>query len=98
MQKEKGGLDRVVKDMAATVAMRDDIVALIELAEELDDDDSAAEAAVLLGILAVKLRSLETQRLLGDEQDELDAIVEIHPGAGGTDAADWADMLVRMLR
>ncbi len=98
MQKEKGGLERIVKDMEATAAMRGDIMALIELAEELEDEDSAVEAAALLTTLATKLHMLETQRLLAEEQDEMDAIVEIHPGAGGTDAADWADQLVRMYR
>lgn len=82
--------------MEAVKELRDDIVTLLELAEEMDDDDTAAEARQSLEQLAGRLQRLETQRLLSEEQDNMDAIVEIHPGAGGTDAADWADMLFRM--
>lgn len=96
LQKEKGGLERVVKDLESVVTLSEDIATLIELAEELDDEESAVEARDSLRSLTQKIHTLETQRLLAEEQDELDAIVEIHPGAGGTDAADWASMLVRM--
>jgi peptide chain release factor 2 len=94
--KEKGGLERFVRDWDGLAEQRDDVATLIELAEELDDDDTAQEARDALAILEKAVSALETRRLLSGEHDQLDAIVEINAGAGGTDAADWADMLVRM--
>ena len=94
--KEKGGLERVVKDWYTLSSERDDVMAMLELAEELEDDEAADEAREGLAALESKVRALETRRLLSGEQDAMDAIVEIHPGAGGTDAADWAEMLLRM--
>lgn len=96
MLKEKGGLERVLKDWEALAEQRDDIKTLVELANEMEDDDTAAEAREVLGVLERKLEALEIRRLLSDEGDELNTIVEINSGAGGTDAADWASMLVRM--
>ena len=94
--KEKGGLERVVKDWHALSEQRSDIATLHELAVEMEDDDTAEEARGAIGKLEEALRRLETRRLLSGEQDGMDAIVEIHAGEGGTDAADWADLLVRM--
>lgn len=85
-----------MKDWEALAELRDDILTLLELAEELEDADTAAEAAQKLTSLEERIRSLETRRLLSEEEDQMDAIVEINAGAGGTDAADWAEMLVRM--
>ena len=85
-----------MKDWEALAELRDDIVTLLELAEEMEDEDTATEAATKLTSLEERIRSLETRRLLSEEEDHMDAIIEINAGAGGTDAADWAEMLVRM--
>ena len=74
----------------------DDVATLLELAEEMDDQDSVREADEQLDKLEEALKRLETRRLLSAEEDAMDAIVEINAGAGGTDAADWAEMLLRM--
>lgn len=94
--KEKGQIERVVKDWHGLDEIRDDVLTLLELAEEESDAESAAEAQAQLEVLEHKIRGLETRRLLSEEQDAMDAIVEINAGAGGTDAADWAQMLLRM--
>jgi peptide chain release factor 2 len=94
--KEKGLLERVVKDFDALAELRDDVATLIELAEEMQDDETADEATTQLGEMDAMVRKMEVRRLLSEEQDSMDAIVEINPGAGGTDAKDWADMLFRM--
>ena len=72
----------------------DDVQALIELAregesvvDELQSHVTEAEAF---------LNRVETKVLLSGENDRLNAIVNIHPGAGGTEAQDWAEMLMRM--
>ncbi|MFK7929851.1 MAG: peptide chain release factor 2 [Myxococcota bacterium] len=95
--KEKGLVERVVKDFDALAELRDDIATLLELAVEMEDAETAAEAKQKIGDLDDAVRDLETRRLLSEEQDPMDAIVEFNPGAGGIDAADWAEMLFRMI-
>lgn len=68
----------------------------IEMAEELQDDESFKEAEKLSKILFTKLDKLEIDTLLSDEYDMNNAIITIHPGAGGTESQDWALMLYRM--
>lgn len=62
----------------------------------MEDQETAQEARDTLAVLEERLRALETRRLLSGEHDAMDAIIEINPGEGGTDAADWAEMLLRM--
>ena len=69
---------------------------LLELATEAADAASAIEASEKLKEAAKGMRDVEVQRMLGAENDKRSAIVEIHPGAGGTEAQDWAEMLLRM--
>ena len=69
---------------------------LLELAAEADDDGSRREAAEKFSQIAAILEGAELRQLLGGEYDHSDAIVSINAGAGGTDACDWAEMLLRM--
>ena len=69
---------------------------LLELAAEADDADTRTEAAEKLVAIEGSLDSAELARLLGGEHDASNAIVSINSGAGGTDACDWAEMLLRM--
>jgi len=94
--KEKGQIERVIKDWDGLSEAVDDIATLVELANEVADEETAEEARAQLAVLEDKLRGLETRRLLAAEEDAMDAIIEINAGAGGTDAADWAEMLLRM--
>jgi peptide chain release factor 2 len=94
--KSKGQIERTVNDWAEVKGLRDDVITLCDLSEEMDDDGTADEARAALAELEAKLGGLETRRLLSSEADNSDAIVEINPGAGGVDAADWAGMLFRM--
>jgi peptide chain release factor 2 len=68
----------------------------LELAAEENDEGAIADAAREVERLAEELRKLELQRMLSGPADQNDAIVSINPGAGGTDAKDWAQMLLRM--
>lgn len=68
----------------------------LELAAEEEDEDAVADAAKQVAALAVELRQLELRRMLSGPADDSDAIISINPGAGGTDARDWAGMLMRM--
>jgi peptide chain release factor 2 len=74
----------------------DDLDVLIEMAREADDADAAAEAASELAAIEKTLAEMEVQILLDGEYDARPAVVTIRAGAGGVDAADFADMLLRM--
>jgi len=65
-------------------------------AEEDEDEETLAELESEGVELAVKVDDLEFRTMLSDEDDPKDAILVIHSGAGGTEAADWAEMLMRM--
>ena len=67
---------------------------LMEWAEQ--GEDVAGELTRALDTLASEVETAETKRILGGEHDQKSAIVTIHPGAGGTESQDWADMLLRM--
>jgi peptide chain release factor 2 len=75
-----------------------DVTTLFELGREEGDDSVAAEVADGVARLTDELHRLELRALFTGEHDERDAICEIHSGAGGTDAQDWAQMLLRMYR
>ncbi|GDX82789.1 peptide chain release factor 2 [Deltaproteobacteria bacterium] len=94
--REKTTLERVLNRFEALDRQISDAETLLELAEELHDADSEREAGVMLTTLDPLLKEHEVRRLLADEADEAGAVLEINSGAGGTDAADWADMLKRM--
>ncbi len=69
---------------------------LLELGAEGNDEPTLAEAAALIADLERRVRELELKRMLSGPADHANAIMSIHPGAGGTDAKDWAAMLLRM--
>ncbi|AXB44842.1 peptide chain release factor 2 [Amycolatopsis albispora] len=74
----------------------DDLGVLYELAEAEDDTASKAEAEADLAKLRQEIAALEVRTLLSGEYDERNAVVTIRSEAGGVDAADWAEMLLRM--
>ncbi len=69
---------------------------MAELAREEKDEDAAAEVAAGADKLEKSLEKLDFQFLLSGEDDERGAVLEIHPGAGGTESQDWGQMLLRM--
>ncbi len=70
---------------------------LLELGASEGDEAVTAEAAAQLGGLEKRVRAAELERMLSGPVDHANAIVSVHPGTGGTDAKDWAQMLMRML-
>jgi peptide chain release factor 2 len=74
----------------------DDALTLIELGEAESDADSVAEGERNLAALKDRAAQRELESLLSGEADANDCYVEVHAGAGGTEAADWAEMLLRM--
>ena len=73
-----------------------DLETLYELGAEEDDQDSKDEAVHELKSVADDLADFEIQTLMDGEYDDRSAVVTIRSGAGGVDAADWAQMLLRM--
>ncbi len=73
-----------------------DGVELIGMAEEEGDAEVLAEAEAALGELRARAEIKRVESLLSGEADANDAYLEIHAGAGGTEAQDWAEMLLRM--
>jgi peptide chain release factor 2 len=74
----------------------DDAKVLLDLGASEKDDATVAEAEALLPALETRVRGAELARMLAGPVDHANAIVSIHPGTGGTDAKDWAQMLMRM--
>lgn len=91
---ELKGLRSIVVPLQETVSGEEDLRALIEMAEE--DDSLASEVQAEIVKLEARLDDLETKALLSGANDNSGAIVTINARDGGTDANDWADMLLRM--
>src|SRR2546422_5889637 len=92
--REKKRLEEGLSTEAELIRRSDDISAYFELAREGEvvDGDLRRE----IDSLRELVDRLETETLLSGENDARNAIVTIHPGAGGTESQDWADMLLRM--
>lgn len=85
-----------VRKLRAVAARIDDLEVLAELAEEADDADTESEVNAELASLEKLMQELEVQTLLSGEYDENSAVITIRSGAGGDDATDFAEMLLRM--
>ncbi|MAE93718.1 MAG: peptide chain release factor 2 [Deltaproteobacteria bacterium] len=94
--RKKRRVERELEMVESLAEALSDSEVLLELAREAEDADTLREAATRLDEGQGRLEDAELQRLLGGEHDAAAAIVQINAGAGGTDAADWAEMLLRM--
>ncbi len=92
--REKKRLEDALASDAELARRSDDIAAYFDLAREGENVD--ADLRRELDSLRDKIEKLETETLLSGPHDHRNAIVTIHPGAGGTESQDWADMLMRM--
>ena len=93
---EFGRVNEDVKLLDGLRARLDDAETLYELAVEESDDSVEAELVSVVADLERRLQDLDLRSLFTGEHDEGDAVCEIHAGEGGTDAQDWAEMMVRM--
>ena len=89
LENSLGAIDTLARDLA-------DNVELVELGEAEDDTDVVGEAEAALVALRKNAAQAEVQTLLSGEADANDCFLEVHAGAGGTEAQDWAGMMVRM--
>jgi len=81
------------RELSREVADGEGMAALVE---QEPDESVAADLASQSSQLLTKIHALELKSLLSDEEDRQGAILSIHPGAGGTESQDWAEMLLRM--
>jgi peptide chain release factor 2 len=80
----------------ALVTAADDAEAFIDMTAEAGEMSYAKEIEAELGTVEAKIVELELRVLLNDPDDQKNAIITIHAGAGGTESQDWSDMLLRM--
>jgi len=93
---EKSRLEDEVARLMRLKTCRDDMDDWLALASENDDEEALESLAAQQKELTALLDETELVMLLSSEEDNKDAILEIHPGAGGTESQDWAEMLLRM--
>jgi len=73
-----------------------ELAGMQELGESMTDEEDFADFSILMSDVEKKVDNWMRQKLMGDPFDTNNAIVTIHPGAGGTESCDWAEMLLRM--
>ncbi|MBM4119704.1 MAG: peptide chain release factor 2 [Nitrospira sp.] len=96
INRKKASLERDINRWTAIERQEGDLTALLQLAEESEDTDLARELDSSLLKFEQAIEQLRIELLLSGEHDNSNAIVAIHPGAGGTESQDWAQMLMRM--
>ena len=96
VMRERTALERAIASFEARNQELEDALVLLELGEAEEDEASVTEAEAQLRRLQARAAKLQLESLLSGEADANDCYVEIHAGAGGTEAQDWAAMLLRM--
>jgi peptide chain release factor 2 len=94
LMRERKRLETLLADDAELLRRSDDIEAYFELAKEGEATEPDLEREI--PALVEFSEKLESKTMLSGETDPLNAIVTVHPGAGGTESQDWAEMLMRM--
>ncbi len=94
--KEKVSLEEVVLTIQKLTQGTEDVEGLLELAVEAEDEDTLNDAEAELKDLTLALEKLEFRRMFSGPNDANDGYLDIQSGSGGTEAQDWANMLLRM--
>ena len=98
IQKEKTQIQRKLDKYNLANNSVTDAVELYEMAKEENDEESIQSLYDDAPTLENQIRAMEIEVLLSGESDSNNAILSIHPGAGGTESQDWAEMLLRMYK
>lgn len=93
---EKNALETSIGNFKQMLQNCMDLSELAELAEAEDDEKTLDEISLQLSALQGEVKHAELEALLSGEADKNDAYLEVHSGSGGTEAQDWAEMLLRM--
>ena len=94
--KERAVLVETVERFERLSSELEDVTILLDMALEEEDLQELAEISQKIKAIDAEISALEFQRMLGGSDDPLDAIISINAGAGGTEAQDWVEMLLRM--
>ncbi|HEY3822532.1 MAG TPA: peptide chain release factor 2 [Polyangiaceae bacterium] len=94
--RKRSSIEQHVASVEKLTRDLDDAIVLLDLGASENDDATIAEAAAQAPTLETRVRKAELERMLSGPVDHANAIVSIHPGTGGNDAKDWAQMLLRM--
>jgi len=94
--KEKKFIEKIIDDFNSTVNELDNLEQLLDLATKENDIVVTKDCEKKINLLFKQIKKTEVSCFLSGENDHLDAYVEIHAGAGGTESQDWAEMLRRM--
>ncbi|GGI89684.1 peptide chain release factor 2 [Halopseudomonas pertucinogena] len=94
--RERASLADIVGTLDDLSTGLDDASELLEMAVEEDDEGAVADVTAELAQLQKRLEALEFRRMFSGEMDENNACLDIQAGSGGTEAQDWANMLLRM--
>jgi len=98
IQKEKTQYQRKLEKYKVAYEAVNDAQELYEMAQEESDEESLESLYNDAPLLEEQIRTMEIEVLLSGESDANNAILSIHPGAGGTESQDWAEMLLRMYK
>lgn len=93
---ETNVLKEIVGELAELNDSYENLDLTFELVKEESDEELQAELEEEIMVLSKKMNEFELQLLLSEEYDSKNAILELHPGAGGTESQDWGSMLLRM--
>ena len=96
IMQEKKRLESKVDKYNALAGKMEDLEVMIELAKEEPDADLEQDSVDTLAEITKELDAFELETILNGDYDDNNAILSIHPGAGGTESQDWAEMLYRM--
>jgi peptide chain release factor 2 len=94
--RERATLEKTVTEIRANTDGLVDAAELLDMAESDDDADTAASVVSDVDRIATRVEQLEFRRMFSGELDASNCFVDIQAGAGGTEAQDWAEMLLRM--
>ncbi len=96
LSKERSSLEAIVQMLDQMSQGLEDVEGLLELAVEEEDEETFDEAVAELDLLESKLGELEFRCMFSGEYDSADCYIDLQAGSGGTEAQDWASMLMRM--
>ena len=96
IQKERGRILEPIESWEFCFSTWEDASLMLEMALDEEDAEAEKEVGETLGKLETRVGIFEMECMFSEEHDENNALITIHAGAGGTEAQDWVDMLLRM--